>query len=84
MLPESEGDSVCYTGYECYRRVTGVCCAPRTCITEAEANADRAYWQCHPPPPAARPDRRRRSVLFSSLCPQLPLAAQPQGPVLAP
>ncbi|XP_070182923.1 uncharacterized protein [Littorina saxatilis] len=40
----------CPSGFECYRRITGFCCAPSTCITVAQANADRDYWRCRPPP----------------------------------
>ncbi|XP_070210070.1 uncharacterized protein [Littorina saxatilis] len=46
----------CPSGYECYRQVTGVCCAPRTCITVAQANANRDYWRCRPYPPAPPPE----------------------------
>nr|KAG5690422.1 hypothetical protein BaRGS_026469 [Batillaria attramentaria] len=81
-----DSDCACQTGYECYRKVTGACCAPRTCITQAEAQADRDFWRCHPPPPRKRSADTPRSALFDALCPQLfPMA--PGGglqPAIAP
>lgn len=83
--PGAYCDSICQcsTGYECYRPVTGACCAPSTCIMVAEAEAHRHFWNCHLPPPAAPADaetRRRRSMLFDALCPDTIVPGVPAMP----
>ncbi|KAK7110196.1 uncharacterized protein [Littorina saxatilis] len=59
----------CQEGHVCYRPITGVCCAPSRCYTEAEVEEERQRYRCGP-----LPNRRRRSQSPSLLdflkCPQ--------------
>ncbi|XP_067649513.1 uncharacterized protein [Haliotis asinina] len=46
----------CDTGLACYRPLTGACCLPSTCVDEAYAQKQHAYWaSCFANPQCALP-----------------------------